>query len=301
MVCDAGRGNPQNAPNRAHRVLSAIRSAQDLCHDDAMPVEPSIPAMPEPGEIHVWTVPCSGGDEAADELLACLSERERQRTARMTVAEARSAFVIGRARVRQILGGYIAQPPAALDVVARENGKPVLAGAPPWFDFSFSRCARLHVCAVAVNRRVGTDVELVGLGRDANTIASTYFARDERAWLAACAAPERATALAALWVKKEAFIKAMGTRLRLPPDAYRVPLEAEGWVEGPASDADAERAVRWRVCAFTPAAPQVESGAVVGAVVAEGDWRLTVIPWPGPTALQDRSNAQTMPRRAHTT
>ena len=243
-----------------------------------MPVELSIPTMPDAGEIHAWTVPCSGGDEEADELLACLSARERHRTARMTDAAARSAFIIGRARVRQILGGYVAQPPATLDVVAREHGKPVLAGAPPWFDFSFSRCARLHVCAIAVNRRVGTDVEMVGSGRDADAIASTYFTHDERAWLAALAAPERAAAFAAIWVKKEAFIKAVGSGLRLPLDSYRVPREDEGWIEGPDSNANA---VRWRVRAFSPAAHHVEYGTVVGAVVAEGDWRLTIIPWPG--------------------
>lgn len=250
-----------------------------------MPVEPSIPTMPDPAEIHLWTVPSAGTDAVAEELLACLSERERLRTARMTDPAARSAFVIGRARVRQVLGAYVGQPAAALDVVARERGKPVLAGAPFWFDFSFSRCAGLHVCAIAVNRRVGTDVELVASGRDADALTASCFAPDERAWVAAHAPSERAAAFAAVWVKKEAFVKAAGASQRLPLDACRVPREAEGWVEGPDPKTDAGP---WRVRAFRPTLPPFEDGAVVGAVVAEGDWRLTEIPWPGPATPQAR-------------
>lgn len=253
-----------------------------------MPVEPSIPTMPDPGEIHLWTVPCAGADDAADELLSCLSERERLRTARMTDRVARSAFVIGRARVRQILGAYVGQPAAALDVVGRERGKPVLADAPSWFDFSFSRCARLHVCAIAVNRRVGTDVECLASERDADAIAATCFTPEERAWVTAHAPSERAGAFAAIWVKKEAFVKAVGAGPRLPLDVYHVPREDEGWVEGPDLHTDAGP---WRVRAFRPSSPPFEDGTVVGAVVAEGDWRLTQFPWPGNRQETPRAHA----------
>jgi 4'-phosphopantetheinyl transferase len=233
----------------------------------------------------VWTVPCSDGAVVADDLRHALSEHERQRATRMTDASARAAFVIGRARVRQILAGYVAQPPAALDVVARASGKPVLAGAPAWFDFSFSRCARLHVCAVGVSRRLGIDVELVGSGRDASVIAATYFTEEERAWLATRDGRQRAAAFAALWVKKEAFVKALGTGLRLRLDAFHVPFGDEGWVLGPAPQGTGEtQGVRWRARGFRPDVPGLEPDAVAAAVVAEGDWRLTPISWPGLSA-----------------
>ncbi len=247
-----------------------------------MPAEPSIPSMPAAGEVHLWTVPCADGRATSDELLPYLSERERQRTLRMTDDIARAAFVIGRARVRQILGQYVSQPPAALDVVARAEGKPVLDGAPPGFDFSFSRCAQLHVCAVALNRRVGVDVEMIGFGPDADVIASKYFTEDERAWLATRPSDARATAFAAVWVKKEAFVKAIGTGLRLPLTAFHVPLADDGWIARSPSPAVAETdAERWRVRTFRPAPLAGEPTKVVGAVVAAGDWRLTMIPWPG--------------------
>lgn len=269
----------------ATELAAGARPTADLCHDESMPLEPAIPPMPKPDEIHVWIVPCGDGPAAADELQHALSAHERQRASRMAEAHARAAFVIGRARVRQILGGYLSQPPASLDVVARAAGRPVLAGAPAWFDFSFSRCDRLHVCAVAVHRRVGVDVELVGSGRDAGVIAATYFTDEERAWLATLDGQDRAAAFAALWVKKEAFVKALGAGLQMPLDRFQVPYGDEGWIAGPASrEAGGAHPKRWRVRAIRPDVPGLEPHAVAGAVVAEGDWRLTSIAWPGPSA-----------------
>lgn len=215
----------------------------------------------------------------AAELLPSLSEHERQRAARMQDGGSRAAFVIGRARVRAILAGYVSQPAGSLDVAARSGDRPVLAGAPPGFDFSFSRCAHLHVCAVGVNRRLGVDVEVVGSGRDAADIAATHFADDERAWLASRDPRDRPSAFTGIWVKKEAFAKALGAGLRLPLNAFQVPLDGDGWISSPGTDG---RHARWRVRTFVTTGPAAGGGTVVGAVVAEGDWRLTVVPWPGP-------------------
>jgi hypothetical protein len=203
-------------------------------HPRASPVSrtatPTV-ALPEPDEVHVWTIPCAGSSAEADELLALLSERERLRSTRMADEEARSGFVIGRARLRQVLGAYLCQSPGALDLATRTDGRPVLAGAPPGFDFSFSRCARLHVCAIGVNRRIGIDVEVVAASADG----------------------ERANALAMLRVKASAFAK----------------------VGEPSAES------RWSLRTFSPAVPGVEAGTVVGAIVSEHGWRLTLLPWPG--------------------
>lgn len=110
---------------------------------------------PAAGEIHVWTVPSQGDAEAAASLLTCLSPHERQRASRMDDAH---GFIIGRAGVRTILARYLGRHPADLEVHAGTGGRPWIAGAPDTFDFSFSRCPLLHVCAVTTARRVGVDV-----------------------------------------------------------------------------------------------------------------------------------------------
>lgn len=233
----------------------------------------SIPPL-APDEIHVWAVSVGADVDEAESLVSSLSQHEQHRASRMRQVDARQAFIVGRARVRRILSGYIGQPPHELDVVARVDDKPTLAGAPPWFDFSFSRCEGLHVCAVGRNRRIGVDVERIGEGRDADRIAATFFSRDDAAWLAAQAADLRPEAFAHLWTKKEAFVKAIGTGLAIPLDGVRVPHAGDGPVEVSAGGLPAVSS--WLVRAFTPAP------GIAGAVAAEGTWRLTLLSCPAP-------------------
>ncbi|MGE3510011.1 MAG: 4'-phosphopantetheinyl transferase superfamily protein [Vicinamibacterales bacterium] len=234
-------------------------------------LSPTIPPL-EPDEIHVWAVSPLATDAEAEQLVAALSSHEQHRAARMRQPDLRRAFVVGRARVRQILSAYIGHPPHELDVVARVDDKPVLAGAPPWFDFSFSRCDRLHACAVGHGRRLGVDVETIGDGHDASGIAATFFSSEDAAWISAQAVASRAAAFASIWTKKEAVVKAIGSGLKMPLRAVRVPYEDAGpvaWAD-PASPPGRP----WFVRAFTPAP------GVAGAVAAEGRWRLTLLQWP---------------------
>lgn len=185
---------------------------------------------------------------------------------------ARHEFVVGRARVRQILGQYVSQPPNELDVVARVDHKPTLAGAPPWFDFSFSRCAGLHVCAVGRDRRIGIDVEASGSGRDDASLMMAYASSLERRSIDALAAEERAAAILALWTRKEACMKALGIQHQLSPHAFVVPLTADGVVTG--LRATREGGPPWVVRGFRP------KPGVTGALVAEGSWAMLLLPFP---------------------
>lgn len=230
----------------------------------------------------MWLVATTASEDEAESLVPMLSPHEQHRAARMRNADDRRAFIVGRARVRQILGRYVGRPGHLLDVVTRVDDKPMLAEAPPWFDFSFSRCEGIHVCAIGRDRRIGIDVEPIGSGRDAEAIAQTYFSAAEAAWLATLAPAARPAAFAALWTKKEAFVKAVGSGLSLPLTAFSVPLTGDGPIDMPATGAsggaELERVSRRRpysVRLFTPAP------GLVGAVAAEGTWRLTPLQYPG--------------------
>ena len=193
----------------------------------------------------------------------------------MRQAEVRHAFVVGRARVREILGRYVGQPGETLDVVARVDARPVLAGAPPWFDFSFSRCEGIHVCAIGVSRRIGVDVQPIADDRLASgSVADAVLSPAEVAWLAtpAGAAP---SARARVLTQKEAFMKAVGGGLTLPAAGFTVPA-ATGHDAGPVDIAaeTASAARGYTVRLFTP------GPGIVGAVAAEGTWRLTLLHYP---------------------
>lgn len=234
----------------------------------------------EADEIHVWTVSPEAAPGEADALVACLSEHERHRAARMRHVDERRAFVVGRARVRQVLGRYVGQPPAQVDVVTRVDRRPTIAGAPAWFDFSFSRCEGSHVCAIARDRRLGVDVEAVHtVPRSsertdpprADSSDAGIFSPDDLAWLAAQPSAHRDAARAELWTKKEAFAKAVGG-LTLSLRAVHVPRSGDGAIS--VSSEVLPLPGPWLVRCF-PAAPGVS-----GAVAAEGTWRLTLLQHP---------------------
>lgn len=223
-------------------------------------------------EVHVWTVSTDATADEAEMLASLLSPHEQHRAARLRSAAARQDFIVGRARVRHILACYVDQPAHELDVVTRVDDKPLLVGAPGWFDFSFTRCAGRHACAIGRNRRLGIDVEAIVDEHQLETIVETYASPAEAERIAALPAVERALAVAELWTKKEAFVKAVGTGLLAPLPSFSVPPTVDGLVDAPL--ADARRQQSWLVRSFSPAA------GVAGAVAAEGTWRLTVLAYP---------------------
>jgi len=237
-----------------------------------MSVELAIPPL-APDEVHVWTVSPTAAPAAADAMVARLSPHEQHRAARMRDPDVRHAFVVGRARVREILGRYVGQPGETLDVVARVDARPRLAGAPPWLDFSFSRCDGMHVCAIGVGRRIGIDVQPLADGGMATDVADRALSTAEHAWLATQTVPR--VARARLLTQKEAFMKAVGGGLTLPLTAFTVPVSAgddDGEVRVERGVTPAARGYTVRL--FTPAP------GIVGAVAAEGTWRLTLLHYP---------------------
>jgi 4'-phosphopantetheinyl transferase len=231
------------------------------------PSDLAIPSL-APDEIHVWAVSPVADADTAEAVMACLSAHERHRAARMRHVDDRRGFVVGRARVRQVLSRYVSQHPAELDVVTRVDDRPVLAGAPSWFDFSFSRCEGLHVCAVAHGRRVGIDVE--ASTRDATARDVDLLSPDDLAWLGAQTADRRDAARAELLAKKEALAKAIGG-VTVALSSIDVPRD----VDGPGTVTPPPyRQGPWFVRSC-----RVASG-VACAVAAEGEWRITLLRYP---------------------
>lgn len=231
-----------------------------------MPPPMTIPPLGA-DEIHVWIVTSRATADEAEALVTSLSPHEQHRAARMRQPDARRDFIVGRARVREILGRYVDQPGPEVDVVTRVDGKPRLAGAPGWFDFSFTRCEGLHACAIGRDRRIGIDVETLTADRDTAAIAATYASPAEADWIRSLPVAQQTAAVTALWTRKEAFVKAAGPALQVPLHAFSVPVSADGAIDAPL--ASAGHAVSWTVRSFEPAP------GVVGAVAAEGGWRLT--------------------------
>lgn len=153
------------------------------------------------GELHVWRVELdSGGRASADNL----PTSERERAEAITRPRARQRWVAARWALREVLGGYLGEEPAKVELRFGERGKPMLAAPEESLRFNLSHSGELALIAACEGREVGIDVQRLG---------------------------ERPLGYYEDWTRREAIAKCHGTGLWAPlPDE---PVAVSGLVAGP--------------------------------------------------------------------
>jgi len=199
-----------------------------------------------PVGIDLWMWPLEVGQAEGDALEELLSADERVRALRYHLAHDRRQFIVGRARLRQILADYAASPPETLEFCYGEQGKPALSGHRSLcFNLSHSGgCAALAVAGCDV----GIDIEEVRpIDR---RVAQRFFSADENAVLDRLCEGDWLHGFYRCWTRKEAVLKALGSGLSL--------AAAEATDGGPCLDG----AVQWSIVDLALSPP------FVGAIAA---------------------------------
>jgi 4'-phosphopantetheinyl transferase len=165
--------------------------------------------------VSAWLLPNCVQLEADSALMTLLSAAERGRAASYVSSDARATFVVTRAVLRLILGHHLGREPAAIRLATSKYGKPYVAeaggGSSVWFNVSHSRDYGL--VATSDDGPVGADVEWIDASVDAEAIAARYFDPPELGRLQASPKCARGRLFYTLWVRKEAYWKAVGTGL----------------------------------------------------------------------------------------
>jgi 4'-phosphopantetheinyl transferase len=192
-------------------------------------------------EAHVWLVSLDGSPN-----MSLLSADERDRARRYRAPEARDRFVLARAALREILGGYVGLPPEQLrfaypcacgrDDCEPSRRKPRVE--PDTLRFNVSHTEGLALIAVSRGRELGVDVERV---RPLAAAATWALDANEAEAIAALPEPERLDAFYRAWTRREAHAKARGDGLAptdergrwwfvelTPTPGYRAALAVEG-------------------------------------------------------------------------
>jgi 4'-phosphopantetheinyl transferase len=229
--------------------------------------------------VDVWRIDLAATPAGRAALAATLAGDERARAARFHFDRDRDRWVVARGALRAILARYAGTAPAALALAVGDHGKPRLAEPVADLRFNLSHSGDLALCAVAVGREVGIDVEAVRADRAGDDIARRFFAPAEVAALAALSPALRVEAFFACWTRKEAYVKARGAGLALGLDRFEVSLAPGAAAALLAThDEPAERA-RWQLTALDPGPGYAGALAVEGRVAALRRWQ-----WPGVTA-----------------
>lgn len=165
-------------------------------------------------EVHVWQVGLdSSGWPSAD----ALPLEERARAACLLNPTARRRWVAARWALRGVLGRYLDEHPAAVELRVAGSGKPALGGPSQSLRFNLGHSRGLALVAVAQGREVGVDVERIGPRRDVLALAPRALNPVEARNVAGAPLPARAAAFHAAWARREAVAKCAGAGIWAPP------------------------------------------------------------------------------------
>jgi len=176
------------------------------------------------GDAHIWLMTLDLRPTALDALRALLSEEERRRAAAFALEHLQGRHVAAHGQMRRILAAYAGQPPRALRIGTRPQGKPYLDPEDrPAFNLSHSD--GLGLLAISQSAVIGADIERIRPSPDLSEIAQTTFSPAESAALARLPDTRRTEAFFACWTRKEAVMKCDGRGLGLDPASFTVPVD----------------------------------------------------------------------------
>ncbi len=175
-----------------------------------------------PGEIHVFAFAVDLPPSRTRGLERLLSDDERARADRFRRPADRLHFVVGRARMRTILGRYVKREATRLHFCYSAHGKPALReeDGENRIRFNMSRSPGLGLLALQLDEDLGIDIERIRPFPDALAIARRLFAAAEHEALEALPSEERNATFFRYWTRKEAAVKSIGLGLSYPVNAF---------------------------------------------------------------------------------
>ncbi len=159
-------------------------------------------------EVHTLRV--SAETVRFDEHWWRLDDRERQRAARFRTEADRARFVVARSSLRRLLAERLGVDSADIEFGANAFGKPCLLDPRFKLHFNTSHSGDWVLHALDNTAPIGIDVEAVRADLADIAAFESVLSADERASLLAVPATQRAQAFARAWVRKEAYVKAIG-------------------------------------------------------------------------------------------
>lgn len=158
--------------------------------------------------------------EVAD-LTQFLTPAELALCDRCRLPHVRQHKIVARAKLRQILSGYLDRSPLKIEITTGLQGKPQVAG----IEFNLSHSGDLVVYAVS-DRAVGIDIERIR-SMDLSGIIQRFFAPSEFAAWQKLPAIDQEAAFFRTWTVKEAYLKAIGTGLHTPLSEVEVSIDQD--------------------------------------------------------------------------
>lgn len=160
--------------------------------------------------VQVWRADLDHPPVPVDALARTLSGDEHARAGRFHRARDRNRFIAGRGLLRVLLGVALGRSSSSLRFHYNAYGKPALESGGASLGFNLSHSDGAALFALAWGRAVGVDIERVRPETAATSLAARYLPAGEAARLSSLPPDRRADAFTRAWVRREAYVKALG-------------------------------------------------------------------------------------------
>lgn len=163
-----------------------------------------------------------------DEHWQRLDTAEQQRATRFRIEADRARFVVARSSLRQLLAERIGVAARQIEFVENRFGKPCLREAHPTLHFNTSHSGDWVLHAIDNAAPVGVDVEAVRAELADIDQFKWVLSAEELASLLDTPTMDRAHAFAKVWVRKEAYVKAVGEGMSRSLPDISITVDANG-------------------------------------------------------------------------
>ena len=183
-------------------------------------------------EIHVWWCRLDPSTEIVEYYRSLLAPDDQIRIQRLKTRQLRSRQTVAKGTLLSLISFYTNQSPHQIEIEAPLFHKPALAERtnPGGLQFSISHSTYIAVYAFARKRLLGVDVEEVVPMSDWQLLAGLCLSDYEQEWFRQLAPEAKPDTLLAIWTIKEAYLKAIGTGLTIPPASIELAFtQTEGY------------------------------------------------------------------------
>lgn len=199
-------------------------------------------------ELNLWLIDMDEAANLVDSFYPLLSEDEKARSARLIIPVVRNRFILARGAMRVLIADAVSCTPEALQFVYGVHGKPALRNCPDsGVQFNISHSAGMALLAVNRHCPVGVDIERVRPDRPFLKLSERFFSGFESAELASLPESYVMDGFYSCWTRKEAYLKAIGTGLATPLNAFDVTLRPEDAPALYGQRIDPDETSRWRI------------------------------------------------------
>ncbi|MCK5683598.1 4'-phosphopantetheinyl transferase superfamily protein [bacterium] len=181
-------------------------------------------------ETYIFFISVTEKEKDIDTFLTSMSHGEKERARKYRFKKDKNRYIVARGMLRRILGGFLCVSASNISFTYNHYGRPLLD--PKIYNtslkFNLSYSDDGIIIGITFNRKIGVDIET--LDRDVKelvTISKNFFTENECNNICNTPIKEQNLLFLKYWVRKEAYIKAVGKGLSIPLHSFEILLNAE--------------------------------------------------------------------------